>query len=216
MKTQMKILSSLVLLFALIGTPAFAATSADNSAEENAVDQNTLDELNPFAPNIEEQLQMLDEKYEAETGKSPFQIDSLIPTWAETCVREQCPVYLDISKSEQSAYLYVNGVLQGEFLVSSGVSGRDTPDFDRHPDGRIYDRYTSTKFPGGDYDGLGNMPYAVFIKGGFAVHGTGRGNWKKLGTKASHGCIRMHPDNGYRFNRLVRAYGVRSTWIRVR
>ena len=195
-----------LLVFSLIclgTTPAFAN------------DKNALDEVNPHALNIEEQLQMLDEAYEAETGNSPFLVQDLIPTWGETCRREQCPVYLDISKSEQVAHLYVNGVLQGEFLVSTG-KGNGTPDFDTHPNGRVYDRYTSTKFPGGDFDGLGNMPYAVFIRGGFAVHGTGRGNWKHLGTKASHGCIRMHPDNGYRFNRLVRAYGVRNTWIRVR
>lgn len=196
----------LALLLALsVSKTAFAETN----------DQNVLDELNPFAPNIEEQLQMLDEQYEEETGKSPFQLD-LPNLFGSSCVREQCPVYLDISKSSQSAYLYVNGVFQGEYLVSTGVPGRDTPDFDKHPDGRIYDKYTSTKFPGGDYNGLGNMPYAVFIRGGFAVHGTGQSNWKKLGTKASHGCIRMHPDNAYFFNRLVRSYGVSNTWIRVR
>lgn len=196
---------SLVLLFGLITSTSFA----------NTTEQNAMDELNPHAPNIEEQLQMLDEQYEAETGNSPFLVESLIPTWAETCRREQCPVYLDVSKAEQKAHLYVNGVLQGEFLISSG-KGSSTPDFDTHPNGRVYDKYTSSKFPGGDYNGLGNMPYAVFIRGGFAVHGTAESNWKFLGQKASHGCIRMHPDNGYRFNRLVRSYGVRNTWIRVR
>lgn len=209
----MKLLSSLILVLGLIPTPAFAIETIEQS--------NVMDELNPFAPNIEEQLQMLDEQYEAETGKSPFLLDDLVPTWAETCRREQCPVYLDISKAEQKAFLFVNGVLQGEYLVSTGVSGFGTPDFDTHPNGRIYDKYTSTKYPGGDYvddngTRLGNMPYAVFIRGGFAVHGTGRANWKKLGQRASHGCIRMHPDYGYKFNRLVRAYGVRNTWIRVR
>ena len=211
----MKLLSTLILMVGLISSPAFAVEQYDLNEQNNA-----MDELNPNAPNIEEQLQMLDELYEEETGKSPFLVDDFMPTWGESCRREQCPVYLDISKAEQKAHLYVNGVLQGEYLVSTG-KGSSTPDFDTHPNGRIYDRYTSTKFPGGDYvddngTRLGNMPYAVFIRGGFAVHGTGRGNWKYLGKKASHGCIRMHPDNGYRFNRLVRAYGVRNTWIRVR
>lgn len=210
----MKLLSTLFLLAGLISTPAFAI-------DQNTVEQsNAMDELDPHAPDIEEQLKKLDEQYEAETGKSPFLVEDLIPTWGASCYREQCPVYIDISKAEQVAYLYVNGVLQGQYLVSTG-KGNLTPDFDTHPNGRIYDRYTSTKFPGGDYvddngTRLGNMPYAVFIRGGFAVHGTGRGNWKYLGQKASHGCIRMHPDNGYKFNRLVRAYGIRNTWIRVR
>jgi len=74
----------------------------------------------------------------------------------------------------------------------------------------------SSKFPGGDYNGLGNMPYAVFVDGGFAIHGTTRGNWPLLGQVASHGCIRVHPDNGFIFNRLVRQHGVKNTWITIR
>lgn len=69
--------------------------------------------------------------------------------------------------------------------------------------------------PGGDYNGLGNMPYAVFVRGGYAIHGTTKGNWPKLGTPASKGCIRLHPDNGFIFNRLVRAVGVRAAWVSV-
>lgn len=211
----MKALSSLLLALCL-SVPAFASMQANTSVD----DVNLMDELNPYAPNIEEQLQMLDEAYEEATGESAIQFD-YSHLWSPSCYREQCPVYLDISKAEQKAILYVNGNFYGEYLVSTGLSSSPTPNFDTHPNGRIYDRYTSTKFPGGDYTDdngkkLGNMPYAVFIRGGFAVHGTGRGNWKKLGQRASHGCIRMHPDNAYRFNRLVRSYGVRSTWIRVR
>jgi len=112
-------------------------------------------------------------------------------------------------------YVYINGSLQASWSVSTGMPGYGTPDFDKHPDGRIYDRYTSTKYPGGDWNGLGNMPYAVFIRGGFALHGTPRSNWSKLGRPASHGCIRMHPDNAYWFNRLVRQHGVSNVWITV-
>ena len=215
----MKMLSALVLSL-FLSIPVLADVKSNNNTSIESEDVNFMDELNPFAPNIEEQLQMLDEAYEKETGHPAFQLD-FTNSWDLGCVREQCPVYLDISKAEQKALLYVDGYLQGEFLVSSGAPGHGTPDFDKHPNGRIYDRYTSTKFPGGDFvtdDGqrLGNMPYAVFIQGGFAVHGTGRGNWKRLGTPASHGCIRMHPDNGFVFNRLVRTYGVKNVWIRVR
>lgn len=69
--------------------------------------------------------------------------------------------------------------------------------------------------PGGDYNGLGNMPYAVFVRGGYAIHGTVQANWSKLGTPASKGCIRLHPDNGLIFNRLVRALGVALAWVSV-
>ena len=37
------------------------------------------------------------------------------------------------------------------------------------------------------------MPYSIFFTGGFAIHGTPHvGN---LGRPASHGCVRLHPEN---------------------
>lgn len=179
---------------------------------------NFVDELDPFDPAIEQTLKEMDEDYQSQTGQSPFISGDLfdaMPFAGGGCVRENCPVFAYVNKAEQRMYLYVNGVQQGVFKTSSGVAGHGTPDFDRHPDGRIYDRYTSTKYPGGDYNGLGNMPYAVFIQGGFAIHGTAQGNWQYLGRPASHGCIRIHPDNAYTFNRLVRQYGIANTWITV-
>lgn len=35
------------------------------------------------------------------------------------------------------------------------------------------------------------------------------------GTPASKGCLRLHPDNGFIFNRLVRAAGVAWSWVTV-
>ena len=37
------------------------------------------------------------------------------------------------------------------------------------------------------------MPYSVFFKGNFAIHGTN--HISKLGKRASAGCVRLHPDN---------------------
>ena len=99
--------------------------------------------------------------------------------------------------------------------TSTGRRFHKTPHFDQHPNGRIYDSYSSNEFPGGDYNGLGNMPYAVFISGGYAIHGTIQSNWHKLGKRASKGCLRLHPENGFIFNRLVRTVGISSTWITV-
>ncbi len=183
---------------------ALAPVSTENDA---------LDELDPFSPNVQQTLEQMDQNYEDATG-----LESHLPqgiSFFSSCYRESCGVYARVEKAEQRLYLYVNGSLYATYATSTGVPGRDTPNFDTHPDGRIYDFHTSSKFPGGDYNGLGNMPYAVFISGGFAIHGTGRGNWPKLGRVASHGCIRIHPDNAYVFNQLVRQYGVANTWITV-
>ncbi|WP_374029461.1 L,D-transpeptidase [Bdellovibrio bacteriovorus] len=205
-----------VVMMALCGF-AVSAQAQEVSAEVTnsvLVEENAMDEINPFDENIEATLEQMDQAYQEETGLSPF-IESLLQPMGPGCFRESCTVWVQVSKSRQKLYLYVNGVHQQTWDVSTGAPGHGTPNFDTHPNGRIYDKYTSSKYPGGDYKGLGNMPYAVFISGGFAIHGTGTGNWKKLGTPASHGCIRVHPDNAYYFNRLVRQYGIYKTWITV-
>lgn len=170
---------------------------------------NTLDQLDPKVT-TEKDLDAMDKEYEESTGK-----DSHIPVGQGTCYQINCPLFALVDKSTQVLTLYINGVATEEWLVSSGGAGHETPDFDKRPNGRIYEAYTSKHFPGGDYEGLGNMPYAVFIEGGYAVHGTTRGNFKRLGSKASHGCIRLHPDHAKIFNGLVRKYGVSNTWITI-
>lgn len=183
------------------------------AAPNNPYTSNVIEELNPFDPNIEQTLEELDRIYEEETGLSPFLEDDQVDK--ATCKRKDCKIWIRVSKSDQSLTLYIDGWRRGKWDVSTGVAGYGTPNFDRHPNGRIYNRYTSTRYPGGDWRGLGNMPYAIFIQGGFALHGTPQGNWSRLGTRASHGCIRMHPDNAQQLNLLVRKYGIYKTWITV-
>jgi hypothetical protein len=212
------------LAAALVSATVHAAPTA--AAEENA--PNIMDELNPFDPNIESILKKLDKAQEEATGMPsnineghglPLGLGKGLPEAMMlsrgSCYQISCAVWAQVNKTSQSIYIYVNGVYAAGYHVSTGIPGLDTPDFDTHPDGRVYDKYTSTKFPEGDYKGLGNMPYAVFISGGFAIHGTTMGNVPKLGKPASHGCIRVHPDVGYYFNRLVRQAGARNTWITV-
>lgn len=173
----------------------------------------SFDELDPTASNIEEVLQQMDQQYFQETGKLPF----LMPSFLEgkDCRKFDCPIYVLVKKSEQKLYLYIKGALEVEWLVSTGAPKSETPLWEGHPNGRIYDAYSSKANPGGDYQGLGNMPYAVFLKGGYAIHGTLESNFSKLGSKASHGCVRVHPDHAKIFNRLVRQYGVAAVWVAI-
>jgi hypothetical protein len=173
--------------------------------------ENLLDELDPRSPDIEEKLREFDEAYFKMTGKSPF-VES---TEKGDCYRNACPIWARVNLAEQFMYIYIDGELKYLWLTSTGKPGYRTPYLDENPNGRIYDRYTSTAYPGGDYNGLGNMPYAVFIRGGYAIHGTGQSNWPNLGKTASHGCIRLHPDNAFIFNRFVRAVGVAQAWVSV-
>ncbi len=132
-----------------------------------------------------------------------------------SCRRDSCRIWLLIDKKVQRLYLHIDGIAVDTFKVSTGDTKHETPLFDMRMSGPIFYKYTSKKFPGGNYKGLGNMPYAVFIKGGFAIHGTTQGNFSKLGQKASHGCIRLHPDNAEIVNELVRMVGLSQTWITI-
>lgn len=215
----------ITLALTLFNANAYAAngniTEAELEAELEAEIEAKLDEteFDPSSPDVEKQLEEFDRAYEEQTGKSPFlpadPIAELNEWLKGSCYRNSCKVWADVDKAAQRIYLYIDGALTYTWKTSTGKPGYTTPDFDRHPNGRIYDRYTSGKYPGGDYNGLGNMPYAVFISGGYAIHGTPRGNWSRLGQTASHGCIRLHPDNGQIFNVLVRRNGIKNVWVSV-
>jgi hypothetical protein len=132
------------------------------------------------------------------------------------CMETECTLYAAINKSRQKLYLYINGEIEDSFPVSTGMKKYTTPDINVRPSGPLFTKYTSRKFPGGNYKGLGNMPYAVFVQGGYAIHGTTPGNFSRLGTVASHGCIRLHPDNARIFYELVKLFGIKNTWVTVR
>jgi lipoprotein-anchoring transpeptidase ErfK/SrfK len=131
------------------------------------------------------------------------------------CKEAECGLYAHVIKSRQIMHLYINGELKDSFDISTGLKQYSTPEMSRKPNGPVVRKYTSKKFPGGNYKGLGNMPYAVFIKGGYAIHGTTLGNIKKLGQTASHRCIRLHPDNARLFYELVKVFGLKKTWVKV-
>lgn len=152
-------------------------------------------------------------KYNLEVAKQPkenFQGEDSI-----SCNKKKCKVWVHVSKKKQRLFLYVDGIAVDTFKVSTGDKDHETPTFDTHPNGIMFQKYTSKKYPGGSYQGLGNMPYVVFIEGGYGLHGTTIGNFKKLGSKASHGCIRLHPNNAKLLFELVESVGANNTWITV-
>jgi hypothetical protein len=182
------------------------------------------EEWDPSRPDAEERLKEFDKAYEEATGQPTWlpqpnsgfdRFMSEVMTFATSCYQDSCNIFARVSKRNQKLYLSVNGTVQNVYTVSTGAPGHGTPNMDQHPNGRIYDKYSSSAYPGGDWNGLGNMPYAVFIRGGYAIHGTPEANWPKLGQPASHGCIRVHPLEAKAFNRLVRANGIANTWITV-
>jgi lipoprotein-anchoring transpeptidase ErfK/SrfK len=57
------------------------------------------------------------------------------------------------------------------------------------------------------------MPHSIFFKGGYAIHGTY--DVRKLGRPASHGCVRLHPDDAAVLYEIVEYYGMENTVIRI-
>jgi lipoprotein-anchoring transpeptidase ErfK/SrfK len=57
------------------------------------------------------------------------------------------------------------------------------------------------------------MPHAVFFHEGYAVHATNM--VKRLGRPASHGCVRLHPDDAADFFALVATFGAANTTITI-
>lgn len=49
------------------------------------------------------------------------------------------------------------------------------------------------------------MPHSIFFKGGYAIHGTYATG--SLGAAASHGCVRLSPNNAAALYQMVRAEG---------
>jgi lipoprotein-anchoring transpeptidase ErfK/SrfK len=113
-------------------------------------------------------------------------------------------VTVRISKSEQLMRVYVGEQLTYQFKVSTGAKGYKTP-LGNYSVKRMHTMWYSRKYDNAP------MPHAMFFTEGWAVHGTT--SLGALGRPASHGCVRLHPDNAKTLFRLVSSYGRASTRI---
>lgn len=116
----------------------------------------------------------------------------------------QAELLVNVSKSQQRLAVVIDGTEVYRWPISTGVRGHDTPvgnfrphDLERHWYSRQY--------------GLTPMPWAVFFHRGYAVHGTTEAY--NLGHAASHGCVRLRPDNASVLYSLVRRYGMSNTKV---
>jgi lipoprotein-anchoring transpeptidase ErfK/SrfK len=88
--------------------------------------------------------------------------------------------------------------------ISTARSGYVTPKGSYRPY-LLKKMHYSTRYHGSP------MPYSIFFKGNFAIHGT---NYiKSLGRPASHGCVRLDPKNAKRLFEMVKEAGVENTQI---
>lgn len=57
------------------------------------------------------------------------------------------------------------------------------------------------------------MPHSIFFSGNFAIHGTTE--ISRLGRRASHGCVRLHPGNARTLYELIADAGRSNTRIEI-
>lgn len=111
-------------------------------------------------------------------------------------------VYID--KSSQRMDVVIDGIRRFSWPVSTGRGGYGTPTGVFHPQ-MLARSWFSRRY----YNSP--MPYSIFFHRGYAIHGTYE--LSRLGGPASHGCVRLHPQNAAILFSLVLQEGPRNTRI---
>ncbi len=124
--------------------------------------------------------------------------------WCAGSGANAATIVAKVDLSDQKMRVYINGIPRHSWPVSTARRGYRTPVGTFRP-GRMHVRYFSKKYHNSP------MPYSVFFLGGYAIHGTTA--IKNLGRPASHGCIRLHPDNAARLFSLITENGKQNTKI---
>ena len=115
--------------------------------------------------------------------------------------RAEVDIVIDVSEQK----MYVETPLEiYEWDVSTGRKGYSTPR-------GIYQPYMLKPMHySSKYDNA-PMPHSIFFHGGYAIHATEAIN--NLGRPASHGCVRLHPQNARWLYRIVKEYGKENVFI---
>jgi len=109
---------------------------------------------------------------------------------------------IDVSSQTMTVSRY--GQVLYRWSVSTARKGYITPRGSYRP------QWTARMWYSRKYD-MSPMPYSVFFRGGYAIHGTGA--VRQLGRPASHGCVRLHTANAATFYAMVKEVGFGNTRI---
>ena len=115
-------------------------------------------------------------------------------------------VIAKVDIATQQMTVVVDGTVEAVWSVSTARRGYHTPRGTYQPVS-LQKMHYSKKYHNSP------MPYSVFFKGGYAVHGTPY--VKQLGKAASHGCIRLAPQNAAVLFQLIRQHGVAESHLQI-
>ncbi len=117
----------------------------------------------------------------------------------------QAKVDITIDKDNQQMTVAVDGVARYHWPVSTGIPSRETPNGTFRAFRMEEDHYSK------EFDDA-PMPHSIFFtKIGHAIHGTD--SVSRLGTPASHGCVRLSRENASTLYALVEQQGVLNTTV---
>lgn len=117
-------------------------------------------------------------------------------------------VVITINKATQKMVVTVGGRRTYNWLVSTGAPGYTTPSGSFKPFRMEKDHFSK------EWDDA-PMPHSIFFTmEGHAIHGSPY--TKRLGTRASHGCVRLSPQNAATLFDLVKKTGMSNTRVIVR
>ncbi len=117
-------------------------------------------------------------------------------------------VLISINKSNQKMTVSIDGEKTYVWPVSTGVSGYTTPSGSWQPFRMERDHFSK------EWDDA-PMPHSIFFTPqGHAIHGSPY--TKRLGTRASHGCVRLAPANAATLYALVEKNGMKNTRVVVK
>lgn len=114
-------------------------------------------------------------------------------------------VFITVDKSEQRMYVETT-TEYFEWDVSTGRQGYNTPT------GNFKPYLLKTIHYSSKYDNA-PMPNSIFFHGGYAIHATY--DIRRLGRPASHGCIRLSPQDAKWLYQIVKENGKENTYIRI-
>ena len=123
-------------------------------------------------------------------------------TIAASAAEANLDLYID--KSSQNISVVQNGSLLYVWPVSTGGDAFSTPNGVYTPE-----RLERSWFSKAYYSSP--MPHAIFFHNGYAIHGSY--DIARLGGPASHGCVRLHPQNAAMLFAMVEQEGPANTRI---
>jgi len=168
--------------------PAEETTENRKTEAPGAVEQRRAREMEELDKLREAQLKMQQERIAAVQKEKARQITA----------------HIDLSR--QRMMIYKGDTLLYKWPVSTAKRGYVTPV------GVYQPQYLERMHYSRRYHNS-PMPHSIFFKGNFAIHGTN--SISRLGRRASHGCVRLHPKHARKLYALVRKFGKKNTMIKI-